>query len=125
MKKREETSIFDARKKVSELIFKVLAQNLCVREAIKSFPPNIDDISIQCAWHALVHYESDEDIRKNDDEFKEEQDNYLEMIGFTLQKGKALPQNMIDEYNKYYDMALIPRSNDFLGWVKRIFRFTI
>ena len=123
--KKEKISLSEARKTVSALIFKVLTEHLCVREAIKLFPPNIDDISIQCAWHALVHYESDEDLRKNDYEYTEEQNNYLEMIGFILQKGDPLPQNMIDEYEEYYDMALIPRSNDFWGWLKRLIRFTI
>ena len=34
--------------------------------------------------------------------YKDEQDDYLEFIAQTLQKGDALPKNMIKSYDKYY-----------------------
>lgn len=123
--KKEKISPEEARKQVSDLIFKVLTESLCVREAIKQFPFDVMDLSVQCAWHALVHYEADEDYRKNDREYTQEQDNYLEMIAFILRDGYPLPQNLINDYNKYYETALIPRSKSFLSWLKSLFRFTI
>lgn len=125
--KKEKTNILSAvkaRQKVSELIFKVLIKELCVREAIKSFPPDVTDLSVQCAWHALIHYDTDQEYRINR-EYAQEQDDYLEMIAFILKEGKELPQNIIESYNKYYEMAMIPNSRTISGWFKRLLRFTI
>jgi len=124
IKKQENISLEEARKQVAELIFKVLTETLCVREAIKLFPAEVYDSSVICAWHALVHYDADEDIKKHNKEYAEEQENYLEMIAFTLQKGNALPQNMLDDYEKYYDEALIPRKKGIVSWFKSLLKFT-
>lgn len=124
-KKQESISPEGARKQVAELIFKVLTDSLCVREAIKLFPAEIYDPSVVCAWHALVHYEADKDLKKHNAEYAEEQENYLEMIAFTLQSGNALPQNMLDDYEKYYDEALIPRKEGIVSWFKSLLKFTI
>lgn len=123
--KQENISIEDARKQVAELVFKVLTESLCVREAIKLFPAEVYDHSLIGTWHALVHYEADEDLRRQDIEYSEEQDSYLEMIAFTLQDGKALPQNVLSEYEKYYDEALIPRKKGIKSWLKSLMKFTI
>ncbi|OGI22864.1 MAG: hypothetical protein A2287_10405 [Candidatus Melainabacteria bacterium RIFOXYA12_FULL_32_12] len=123
-KKEKILSIIEARKLVSELIFKVILKTLCVREAIQLFPPDITDPSIQCAWHALVHYEADEKNR-TDQEYAREQDEYLEMIAFLLRDAKEIPRNIINSYDKYYDMALIPNSKTIWGWLRGLFRFTI
>jgi hypothetical protein len=122
---KDQKKIVDARKKISELIIQVLVQRLCVREAIKQFPPDIKDSSVECAWHALVHYEADEDFRKNDAQYRQEQDEYLEMIAFMLKEGKELPENIINSYKKYHTAASIPNSKGFLGWNKSLIRFTI
>ena len=123
-KKNEKLNVEKAREIVGSLILQVLTEKLCSREALKLFPQNVGDLSIECAWHALIHYEADEELAK-DIEFKEEQDNYLETIAFVLNQGSPLPANMINEYRKYYDIALIPESNDFIGWIKSLIRFTI
>jgi hypothetical protein len=124
-KKNQNISTEEARKQVAELIFKVLTESLCVREAIKLFPAEIYDPSIISAWHALVHYEADKDFKKNDPEYAEEQENFLEMIAFTLQKGNPLPQNILESYQKYYDEALIPRKKGIISWLKSLLKFTI
>lgn len=112
----------EGKKIVSDLIFKVLAGNLCVRDAIKRFPPNTDDISLQCAWHALVHYEADEDYSLNDIEYRKEQIDYLEMIAFILGDGQHLPLNIIEEYKQYYESAPLPESNNLWGKIRGMFR---
>ncbi len=114
-----------ARKIVSELIFKVLTQVISVQKALSSFPLDTKDPSIDCAWHALVHFEADEDLRATDIVFSQEQDDYLEMIAFSLQKGEALPLNIIKEYNEFYDRASTPKTQNFINKLKNIFRFTI
>ena len=77
----------EERKKVAQLIRDVLIGKVCVREAINKFPHNNEDESIQASYHALVHYEADEDLRKRDLLYKEEQDSYLMMIAEILDSG--------------------------------------
>ena len=89
------------RKFVGRLIYEVLTERRNVREAIKLFPES-NDKNIECAYHALVHYEADEDMRYRDIEYREAQDDYLEFLAQTLSEGKDLPKNIIDEYKPYY-----------------------
>ena len=89
------------RKFVGRLIFEVLTERKNVREAIKLFPKT-NDKNIECAYHALVHFSADEEMRYADIEYREAQDDYLEFLAQTLSEGKALPKNIIDEYKPYY-----------------------
>ena len=89
------------RKYVGRLIFSVLTERRNVREAIKLFPES-KDVNIECAYHALVHYAADEEMRYIDIEYREAQDDYLEFLALTLSEGKYLPKNIIDEYKSYY-----------------------
>jgi len=115
----------DERKQVAELIFKVLSGDLCVREALEKFPDKIDDESVQCAWHALIHSEADEELRKNDIEYAQEQDDYLNNMAIMLQNGEILPENNIEEYNKYYESVFKSQTKDLLSKIKSIFRLII
>lgn len=89
------------RKFVGRLIYAVLTERKNVREAIKLFPET-KDVNIECAYHALVHYAADEEMRYKDIEYREAQDDYLEFLAQTLSEGKYLPKNIIDEYKPYY-----------------------
>ena len=123
--KTSSLQIQDEKKYVAELIFKVLAGKICVREALEQFPCEIEDNSLQCAWHALVHFEADEDFRKKDIEYAQEQDNYLESLAIMLQNGESLPKNVIEEYNKYYDPVIKSETKTILSKIKSVFRFII
>lgn len=112
----------DERKYVSELIRLVLVGDLVVREAINKFPNDVEDESIQAAFHALVHREADEDLRKNDVLYREEQDDYLLMIAQTLEKGEDLPYNIINSYKEFYKNADIKNPDNFLGKLKSFFK---
>ena len=81
------------------------------------------DKNIECAYHALVHYEADEDLRYRDIEYKEEQNDYLEFIAETLVAGKDLPENIISDYEDYYKGTAKIWKNDFKGFVKEFLRF--
>ena len=111
------------RKFVGRLVFSVLTERRCVREALKLFPDSMDK-NIECAYHALVHYEADEDMRYKDYEYREEQDDYLEFIAQTLVEGKELPRNIVADYEEYYSGAAKPWTNGFKGFLKEILRFT-
>lgn len=115
------TSAFQ-KKHVSELILKVLDGEICAREALEKFPSKMDD-SLQCAWHALIHFEADEDFRKKDAEYAQEQDNYLKTMASMLQTGEILPEYIIEEYNKYYEPVIKSETKSFLSKIKSIFRF--
>ena len=80
---------------------------LSVRQAMMNYPKDTKDESLIAAYHALIHYEADEDIRARDELFKDEQDDYLEFISNTLAKGEDLPQNIIDNYKEFYSNAPI------------------
>ena len=110
------------RKFVSRLIISVLTEQRNVREAIKLFPET-KDRNIECAYHALVHYAADEDIRRQDIEYREAQDEYLEMIAQTLGSGKNLPKNIIDEYKPYYTGTANLWDNSLHGLWREFIRF--
>jgi len=99
----------DNRKVVADLIRKVLIYGAPAREAILRFPKDTQDRSILAAYHALVHFEADEDLRARDLLYKEEQDDYLEFISCTLERGEDLPDNIIKSYDEFYETTSIPK----------------
>lgn len=104
---------------ISKLIFDILAKNLLVREALLKFPKDLKDPSSIAAYHALIHLEADEELRENDTLYKEEQDNYIIFIAETFKNGEELPQNMIKEYENFYQWAPSQFSNTKKGiWDK-------
>lgn len=110
------------RKFVAQLIRQVLISQMCVREAILQFPRDTEDKSIHAAYHALVHYEADEDLRNRDELYKEQQNDYLEFISQVLEKEEDLPQNIIKNYEKYYSRANILHEKNSKGFWKGFFR---
>ncbi len=108
---------------VASLIRQVLISRMCVREAILNFPRDTEDKSIQAAYHALVHFEADEDLRAKDKLYREEQDDYLEFISSILERGENLPENIINNYEKYYTCANIPHEKNMRGFFKSFLRF--
>lgn len=110
------------RKYVGRLIFSVLTEYRNVREAIKLFP-RTKDVNIECAYHALVHYEADEEIRYKDIEYREAQDEYLEFLAQTLSEGKDLPKNIIEEYKPYYKGVSHLWQKGFKGFWEEFKRF--
>lgn len=111
------------RELVSQLIRYVLIEQLSVREAILQFPRDTKDRSIQAAYHALVHFEADEDLRNRDEAYKDEQDDYLEYISQTLEKNEDLPNNIIKNYEKYYETANLIHDNTPKGFLYGFFKF--
>lgn len=110
------------KKFVGNLILAVLTERTNVREAIKLFPET-NDVNIQCAYHALVHYAADEDIRYKDIEYRDAQDDYLEFVAQTLCQGKNLPKNIIDEYKPYYKGISSPWKDGIKGFWKEFMTF--
>ena len=110
------------RQLTARLISLVLTGRLTVRQALQSFPMNTTDKSILTAYHALIHYEADEDLR-TDADYKLEQDSYLRFIAETLQVGKDLPENIIKNYNKYYKKKPVKRSGAVKGLINKLCKF--
>ncbi len=115
--------IVESRKFVSKIILEALTEKCCVRDALLKFPPESTDPSIQTAWKALCYLEADEDIRKKDKDYAQEQNDYIEMIAFTLQKGDELPKNIINAYTPYKTNALIPHSSGIKGVISKLTKF--
>lgn len=116
-------TIIENRKKVAKLLRKVRLGEMHVREALLSFPDVTDDKSIMASYHALVHYEADEDLRNRDELYRDEQDDYLEFLSDIMDKGENLPENIIKSYEKYYKSANIPHTKDTKGFLESFFRF--
>lgn len=123
MQKRESINYCHIRKKVSNLFIGVLTKKLTVREALAKFPKDCEDKTIIAAWHALCHLEADEDIRAKDSLYKEEQDDYIEYIAFTLHNGEELPGNIINSYTPYHQDSLIPNSSKMHGIIQTLKKF--
>lgn len=111
------------RKQVSQLYIAVLTKKLTVREALNSFPQDCEDKTVIAAWHALCHLEADEDIRAKDGLYKKEQDDYIDYIAFTLDKGEALPENIISSYIPYHENALTANTFTIKGIIQNIKKF--
>lgn len=120
MNKSEQTKY---RKEVSRLIYQVLTDQIVVREAVLAFPKIINDKTLDTVYHALVHYEADEDLRKRDLLYKEVQNDYLEFIAQTLDKGEDLPLNIINSYKKYYKDTNLPKPKTMSGLMKSLCKF--
>ncbi len=101
------SSYIKDRIKVSELIYAVITSKISVLDALKEFPKNLGDPTLNAAFHALIHFEADEELRKNDADYKDEQDLYLADIAEILSQGHALPYNIIEEYEKYHKDSLV------------------
>ena len=99
------------RKQVSDLIYKVLIGKIDVQTAIREYPSHEGDYSLVAAWHALMHYEADEELRKKDQIYADLQNENLEFIAGELSKGADLPNNLIKEYIDFYDDTLSPKKN--------------
>lgn len=123
MHKHESVNYTEDRKYVSRLYIAVLTEKISVREALMKFPKNSEDKSIEAAWHALCHLEADEELRKKDLMYKEEQDEYIEFIAFTLDKGQELPENIIESYKPYHEDALIPPNTSIKGIIREFKKF--
>lgn len=122
-KPREEIDYTKDRQYVGNIVISVLTERINVQRALLLFPKGCEDPSVRAAWHALCHYEADEDIKQNDIEFNNQQVELLEMIAFTFKDGEPLPQNIIDSYSQYYKNDPISYENGLKGTIKRIFRF--
>lgn len=108
---------------VSRLIINVLTDKICVREAILHFPEDKRDKSLTAAYHALVHREADEDLRRNDLFYREEQDEFLEFIAEVLAKGEDLPSNIINNYKPYYSGISLKDKSGAKGIVEALNRY--
>lgn len=127
IKKAKETSQekdFTAQRQfVGNIIIAVLTERISVREGLLLFPKGCEDPSIHAAWHALCHYEADEDLKATDINFNNQQVELLEMIAFEFKDGNPLPQNIVSAYRPYYKDDPIFYEPGIKGFFKRLLRF--
>ena len=118
----KDNTVISDRQYVGRLLRMVRIGQLSVREALLNYPKDIEDDSLIAAYHALIHYEADEDIRLRDRLYREEQDDYIEFLSYTLENGEDLPQNIIDNYNNFYDYAPILHKKGIGGFFKSFWK---
>ena len=112
----------DDRKTVANLLRSVRLGRCSVRQAMLNYPKDTEDESLIAAYHALIHYEADEDLRLRDSMYREEQDDYIDFIAEILDNGENLPQNIIDNYKQFYDTAPILHKNNPQGFFKSFWK---
>lgn len=108
---------------VGNIIISVLTERISVKRGLLLFPKGCEDPSIHAAWHALCHYEADEDIRAKDIDYNNQQIELLEMIAFAFKDGNPLPQNIIESYKPYYQDDPISYEIGIKGLIKRLLRY--
>ncbi len=123
MHRTESIDYSEQRKQVTNLFFDVLTKKIIVRAALLRFPKDCEDKTIIASWYALCHLEADEDLRKRDIMYREEQDEYIEFIANTLKNGDSLPDNIIASYEPYHTEALTPCSNSLKGIIYKFKKF--
>ena len=111
------------RQLTGNIIIAVLTERISVKKGLLLFPKGCADPSVQAAWHALCHYEADEDIRAKDIEYNNQQIELLEMIAFAFKDGSPLPQNIIEAYHPYYKDDPISYETGLKDFVKKFLRF--
>ena len=110
------------RYEAAKLLRAVQIGELSVQQAMMRYPKDTEDESLIAAYHALIHYEADEDLRNRDLLYKEEQDDYIEFLSYTLERGEDLPQNIIINYKKFYDSAPILHKDNPQGFFKSFWK---
>lgn len=110
------------RQKVARILKLVRIGNLSVREGMLAYPKDTEDESLIAAYHALIHYEADEDLRNRDMLYREEQDDYLEFLSYVLERNEDLPENIIANYKQYYDSAPILHKKTLKGFFKSFWK---
>ena len=103
---------------VANLLRAVRIGNLSVRDAMLKYPKDTTDESLIAAYHALIHYEADEDLRARDELYREEQDDYIEFLSYTLSMGEDLPKNIIENYKNFYETAPMLHEKNVKGFFK-------
>lgn len=112
-----------AREATGKILYSLISGAISPTDAIKYFPRNIEDTSVKIAWHALLHFDADEEIRQKDSEYAQEQIKYIELLAKILSQGKKLPENMLEDYENLYIDTVMPKKYDFWGTIKALFRF--
>ena len=117
------TEILELRRKTAKLLVDVVLGKITVLSALKSFPKNSSDPSVNTCFHILVHYEADEDLRNHDILYKDTQDEFIVNVAETLLKGDELPANIIEEYKEFYESDLIYKTDTKDNVLKKLRRF--
>lgn len=115
--------IIKIRQDVAKLLVDVILGKIKVLDALKKFPKDSNDDSVNTCFHILVHFESDEDLRKRDKLYKETQDDFLVETAEILLSGNSLPLNIINEYKQFYKNDLIYKKMTKENILKRLGKF--
>ena len=74
-------------------------------------------------WHALCHYEADEDIKAKDLNLITSRLNCWNSLLLRSKTASLLPQNIIEAYKPYYQDDPISYESGIKGLIKKLLRF--
>lgn len=112
--------IIESRRKAAQLIRRCLYEGYLVREALKNWPDYYEDQTLLCARHALVHFEVDKEVYRNDKEYFEQQVEWMQQLVNILSTGEAIPANIIESYEEYYELPVSLKTS-VLKFISRLF----
>jgi len=86
----------EIKQSAGRLIQKVLDRALSARDCLAQWPSGGDlgDETLDCAFEALNHYESDEDIRQRDPAYAQRQREELQLLVDCLLNDQPLPPRL-------------------------------
>lgn len=95
-----ENVIIEMRKDFAQIIANVLSGQISAAEALKQWPIDKQgkDISIDSAYHALIHFRDDVDVHEKDIAYKNLQLSELREIYNYLVEGKEIPKKIKSFY---------------------------
>jgi len=88
--------VLEVRKQAGLLLHKVLSGEQSCEWARTHWPQHEKDTSLDCALHALYHYEDDADIRQRDAKYAQWQTSQLREMAETLVLGNDLDKRLTE-----------------------------
>lgn len=92
----EADDLSERRKIAGQLLQEVLAGNTSPASARDRWPDSGGDASLDSAFHALFHFEDDEDVRKRDPKYADWQTSQLKQLADALLRGTSVSEDQID-----------------------------
>lgn len=93
---KDKIELVNARKIAGEILQQILDKSISLKEAREKWPSYKGDISLDSAFHALYHFEDDEDIRFKDQKYTDWQIGQIKRIIESFKSGGPLEKDLIE-----------------------------
>jgi len=89
-------NLVEVRKSAANILKKMLDRKLIPKEAKDKWPSYKKDKILDIAFHALDHFEADEDIRLKDKKYAKWQTEQIQKIILCLETGEPIEKDIAD-----------------------------